>query len=199
MDSVLGKPEIPQSWNRYSYAQGNPLVLLDPDGQEPERFTGRMAQYVADPSSIQRESRAAGAAALAAGSLSGSLALARTAGPVLFSLAVRFQPAVNTLRNLGAALTDMPMSASSLIGLSLGKLGTVVEAAAGKITGFTPHGLDQVINRGVTPEAPKVCGQQPSRGVEARRWQNPLPDEGRCGRLDEERKGRDRLYEEGVQ
>ena len=27
-----GKPELPQSWNRYTYCINNPLVLVDPDG-----------------------------------------------------------------------------------------------------------------------------------------------------------------------
>ena len=130
VDSVLGKPEIPQSWNRYVYAQGNPLALLDSDGREPERFTGKMAQYVADPSSIRREGRAAGSAVLAAGSLSGGLALARVAGPALFSLAVRFQPVVEALRTIGAGLAGQPSPANPISG----DFQQVLSTAKGNVT-----------------------------------------------------------------
>ena len=30
------KPQIPQSWNRYSYALGEPVNMTDPDGADPE-------------------------------------------------------------------------------------------------------------------------------------------------------------------
>ena len=33
VDPVGGRPARPQSWNRYSYVDGNPLVLVDPDGR----------------------------------------------------------------------------------------------------------------------------------------------------------------------
>jgi RHS repeat-associated protein len=32
VDSHLGTPEVPQSWNRYAYTMGNPLKATDPDG-----------------------------------------------------------------------------------------------------------------------------------------------------------------------
>ncbi len=36
VDPVLGSPLTPQSWNRYSYVRGNPMVLIDPSGKKVE-------------------------------------------------------------------------------------------------------------------------------------------------------------------
>ncbi|MCP3995349.1 MAG: hypothetical protein GY722_09825, partial [bacterium] len=33
VDPVLGDPAMPQSWNRFAYANNTPLVLVDPDGK----------------------------------------------------------------------------------------------------------------------------------------------------------------------
>jgi len=41
--------------------------------------------------------------------------------------------------------------ATSLLGQSFGKLGTVVENPELDISGFTDHGINQVISRGVSP------------------------------------------------
>ncbi|MEM9553081.1 MAG: RHS repeat-associated core domain-containing protein [Acidobacteriota bacterium] len=34
VDAVQGRPESPQSWNRYAYVRNNPMVLVDPDGND---------------------------------------------------------------------------------------------------------------------------------------------------------------------
>ena len=34
VDPAGGKPEIPQSWNKYGYARNNPVNMTDPDGRE---------------------------------------------------------------------------------------------------------------------------------------------------------------------
>jgi RHS repeat-associated protein len=39
-DVLGGKPGDPQSWNRYSYARGNPIRLVDPDGRTPQAVLG---------------------------------------------------------------------------------------------------------------------------------------------------------------
>ncbi|MEL7059566.1 MAG: RHS repeat-associated core domain-containing protein [Acidobacteriota bacterium] len=35
VDPVLGTPAVPKSWNRYTYARGNPTKYVDPDGRHP--------------------------------------------------------------------------------------------------------------------------------------------------------------------
>ena len=38
VDSHIGAPERPQSWNRYTYASNNPLTRVDPDGRKDTMF-----------------------------------------------------------------------------------------------------------------------------------------------------------------
>ncbi len=39
-----GRPQLPQSWNRYAYVLNNPLVLIDPDGLQDR--TGRYTRFI---------------------------------------------------------------------------------------------------------------------------------------------------------
>jgi hypothetical protein len=43
-DSVGGSPSKPQSWNRYPYARGNPLIRIDPDGRADRDTNKELAQ-----------------------------------------------------------------------------------------------------------------------------------------------------------
>jgi hypothetical protein len=38
-DRLLGRPQAPQSWNRYVYARNNPIRLVDTDGNAERDFT----------------------------------------------------------------------------------------------------------------------------------------------------------------
>ncbi len=61
-------------------------------------------------------------------------------------------PIVGGIRSLFVgAVEEAVEGASSLLGQSFGKLGTVVENPGLDITAFTKHGIDQVITRGVAP------------------------------------------------
>jgi hypothetical protein len=51
----------------------------------------------------------------------------------------------------GVAAEGVASEASSVLGQSFGKLGSVVENPELDITGFTDHGINQVITRGVSP------------------------------------------------
>ena len=46
-DAVGGDPEDPQSWNRYAYAKNNPLLYVDPNGQEPLTHTAAQQLHAA--------------------------------------------------------------------------------------------------------------------------------------------------------
>ena len=48
VDQAPGKPRIPQSWNRYSYALGNPVRYYDPNGENAFDFRWLMSALAPD-------------------------------------------------------------------------------------------------------------------------------------------------------
>jgi RHS repeat-associated protein len=69
-DQINGRPEDPQSWNRYTYARNNPLKYVDPDGRAIETAWD-VASFVVGAGSFIRDVGAGsyGAAALDLGGM----------------------------------------------------------------------------------------------------------------------------------
>jgi RHS repeat-associated protein len=50
-----GRPEDPQSWNRYAYARNNPLVYIDPTGLDYEHLEGRQKKLIDEWAAAQNK------------------------------------------------------------------------------------------------------------------------------------------------
>jgi hypothetical protein len=143
IDPVVTDAKTGSGFNRYAYAANNPFKYIDPDGRQEgaaERFSAAMAK---DPTSME----AFGPAEMV---VTGVMA-----APVVFEM--------------GMAALMNPVAVNSAVvtvGEAVGVTGTAGAAAlagkdaaavAGKITGYTKHGLNQAISRdggrGVSPTA----------------------------------------------
>jgi RHS repeat-associated protein len=184
-DVLFGDLNPGISLNRFAFANGNPISLIDPfglcaqddsmetdpmgnptsvaGGQRMLSFEGRFAQGMLNGATGLASMPWTAAQQLgkdtyywSQGENPPSLALSDI-GP---ALAQRFSTpegmgeltsdllAGSILGELGAA-----ESGTSIIGQSFGKLGTVVENPGLDITGFTEHGINQAITRGVSPQS----------------------------------------------
>jgi RHS repeat-associated protein len=47
-DTLRGRPQAPQSWNRYSYVEGGALTHLDPDGLGKVKFVAKVIEFTVD-------------------------------------------------------------------------------------------------------------------------------------------------------
>ena len=120
----------PQLANSYSYSRNNPITLKDPNGN------------------------CGGACVLAAAVLAGLFLDVNTAHAPADQEEELTSSPLATRMNIAGLLVGGPKSVGKgIVGTSFGKLGTAVDNSPGKITGFTSHGLNQTISRGVSPSA----------------------------------------------
>lgn len=130
-DPVGGRSARPQSWNRYSYVDGNPLILVDGDGRT-ENYMGREYQ----PEIAARQA----AAPLLTGAQFADQQ--RRAQIVLGPLALFFAPflATGTSPAVGAAIIE-----SEVVGAFSGALANLDHPMAGAIVGaFTAGSVGRV-------------------------------------------------------
>ncbi len=70
-DRTQGKPSLPQSWNRYSYARDNPIQFVDPDGKDSTSTTS--GPSYGDPEPKEQWERTLEVAQIAAQMLAGGV------------------------------------------------------------------------------------------------------------------------------
>jgi RHS repeat-associated protein len=131
----------PQALNSYSYAHNNPVTLKDPEGEIVPLLIAGWAAIEFGLSTYDAYSTYQ--------TINDPNASGLEKGVTISGFAV----------GLMAPGGGYGSAGRSIVGQSFGKVGTVIENSAGKITGFyrsyakVPyHGLDQTINRGVNPK-----------------------------------------------
>jgi RHS repeat-associated protein len=143
IDPVTTDANSGSSFNRYAYAANNPYKYIDPDGRQERAAEGFSAAMAKDPRSMEAFGPAAAVvtAVMAA-------PLAYELGMVALTNPVAVNSAVATLGE-GAGVTGAAGAPAVA--------GKEAVAVAGKITGYTKHGLNQAISRdggrGVSPTA----------------------------------------------
>ncbi len=169
--SNLNGLEDPQAWNSYAYGRNNPYRMVDPDGRafwDVVRTLGHASNTAlnfvtfgagdAAREMSQTGLTASGVAQVVGGVTAGTAAVGGVAiasgyaagyTAIQAGVATLAPVAVQTEQSAERSLS----SASSLIGRTFGPLGRVVENSSATIEGFTEHGLDQTITRGVSPQA----------------------------------------------
>lgn len=123
----------PQALNSYSYGLGNPITNKDPEGEIVPLLLAGWAAIEIGLSAYDAYNAYQTVNDPNASSLEKSVSV------------------TGFVAGLAAPGGGYGTVGRSIVGQSFGKLGTVVDNAAGKITGFTEHGLNQTINRGVSP------------------------------------------------
>jgi hypothetical protein len=165
----------PQNLNGYSYVRNNPVIYIDPDGHTAwEVATGRQslgdyqieigqsAQQLYDTNSIWRAAMDHPVATGIVVGIGSGLALgaafpssvAAIGTEISSSIPMLYNTAV-TIGTVGSALLDDTGQSQLPIGTKVGQLGTVIEnksTSLSELGGFTRHGINQIVARGVKPE-----------------------------------------------
>ncbi|MGH8085511.1 MAG: hypothetical protein ACREPV_09575 [Lysobacter sp.] len=147
VDPVQANPNDGQNFNRYYYANNNPYKFTDPDGRQStsiERAIDRDVAAVARGEMSQSQFNDHAMARGVGGAAAAVVVAAAVAAPAA-GMAVLANPGAI------ATATEVAAGAAGVTGVA------GAGAVAGKITGYTKHGLNQAISRdggrGVSPKA----------------------------------------------
>ncbi|OGZ45221.1 MAG: hypothetical protein A3C84_02720 [Candidatus Ryanbacteria bacterium RIFCSPHIGHO2_02_FULL_48_12] len=171
----------PQQMNAYAYARNNPLRYVDPNGEEislagiQKQLDSIKSQALAIQQQISQLQTSVGTAVnnysqgsgvanravdvltrdRTAAYVAGGVGVAAAGGAGIIAGGAAL--GIQSLQTAGYSCLALCPKASDLIGQNYGSLGTVIQNAPGVIRGFnhdgTYHGLDQIISRGVSPQA----------------------------------------------
>jgi RHS repeat-associated protein len=146
----------PQAWNRYAYVTNNPLKYADSDGKDKflAWLLGEAYRDVSTWDALE--------GALSPGDMLSAINQGRREWAEDHrALTHGFSPVPTTKAEVAVQMVMMG-PVGKFIGASFGKLGTVIENQVGRITGFTEHGVNQVIARAVTPALLKSVTSNPT-------------------------------------
>jgi hypothetical protein len=156
IDPVTTDANTGGSFNRYAYAANNPFKYTDPDGRQERAAEGFSDAMARDPRSMEAFGPAAAViTGVMAAPVILEMGMAALANPVAVNSAVAtLGEAVGVTGTAGAAAVA----------------GKEAVAVAGKITGYTKHGLNQAISRdggrGVSPTAILSAVKSPTKVAE---------------------------------
>ncbi len=160
----------PQMWNSYSYARNNPFKYADPTGEKPIDYVGSALLSIGE--------NTVNTVAGTVNAVFHPVAAAKAIGNYIKNLPETVHNIPQTVQNVGQDFKsasdvgrgDMIGSGIFFVGTmgiggeaniakglrlgeGFGSLGRVVENRSAAISGFTEHGLNQTIQRGVSPQA----------------------------------------------
>ena len=150
----------PQSHNTYAYTRNNPIRFIDQNGEWfKEYLTGQQsfhdfslevggaAVQLSENSKVWKTAIDHPVMSGAAVGVGGGVAFTAGASAATY-MSLNYLGGVGTACIAGCSkITEQTLK----IGKDLGNLGKIIQNSSQKIEGFTSHGLNQTISRGVTP------------------------------------------------
>lgn len=184
VDPVTAYQKPVEQFNRYRYANGNPYKFTDPDGRE----SGAAFKVVNDATNGQPITPPPRNPSDSLGPAIGVALTAILAAPVLA------EGGLAAMANPGAVATAAEIGAGAA-----GVTGTS-GAVAGKITGYTKHGLNPAISRdggrGGVCKGHTIGSERTREGCRAGRRQDGVHREGCESSFERRREGHNGLPEE---